>query len=351
MGRRIGTIHGGVMKCIHIGNICNVAYSFTKALRLRGFEADLMASRRCRDIDNPQTICNKLPAWVKWWDKRNPLSTISWAAKLNKYNFLHVYTGWVKWARFYPKPYIATSLGSDLREMAFRDAGLRKGFEKARAVLFANPDQIDTVKKLDLQKAEFIPAPVESNKFRIRQKKGGNFTIFSASRHDWKIKGNDVLIKGFSDFLKEHTAKLYLVDWGEDANRSKELIKKENMSDNVEFLPVFSPNDLANFCASFDVYADQFIVGSFGTTALEMMACGKPVLLSFNEDSFKECYGDIPPLLNAKNPREVADKFSYLAENRGRREKIGQKTFTWAKKHHDELAVADQLILIYNKLF
>lgn len=97
-----------------------------------------------------------------------------------------------------------------------------------------------------------------------------------------------------------------------------------------------------------DILLDQFVLGDFGSAALEAMALGKPVV----------CY--IKPSLAAQYPPELPvvkatqetlpDVLEHLLKDSRLREDLGRRGRAYVEKYHDALKVADKIVDIYEEL-
>jgi hypothetical protein len=97
-----------------------------------------------------------------------------------------------------------------------------------------------------------------------------------------------------------------------------------------------------------DIFLDQFIIGSFGTAALEAMALGKPAVCFLKPSVVANLPSDAP-FLNA-NPDNLAEVVGSLLADGGRRNEIGQRSRAYVERHHDAGAIARQMVGIYDEL-
>lgn len=369
------------MKVALIGNLVNMAYNITKFLRRRGIEADLLLSKSEIGTSNPvwedPELKEHWPEWIRFWDD---YSRLTWHGRLlasipkvriltpifqlRKYDLIHSFCTASTYSQFTGRPYIATATGSDLRELASENtkAGrrMRRAFIKAKIVFFASDEgHVQQVKKLGLAQAQFLPPIIDTDKYAPfpsnMRKTNYEFTIFHPSRLDWSYqgvdrsstKGNDRFFKAFARFVKEgYNAFLTIIDLGVDREKTRELIAELGISENVEFVPKMSKNDLIKYYNEADVVIDQFDVGSLGYVALEGMSCAKPVIVYVNTECYKVCYPDLPPVLNARSEDEIYERLLEVSD-RARRETIGKNAREWILKYHHWEKVIDKLIFHY----
>ncbi|MEK6526254.1 MAG: glycosyltransferase [Nitrospirota bacterium] len=262
------------------------------------------------------------------------------------------------------RPYVAFEHGT-MREIPFEDSArarlLTLAYRKAGKVIITNPDVITATRRLGLTNFQFIPHPVDETKYRPRptrvreqlvQRFQTDLVFFAPSRHNWVLKGNDLLIKAFARFRKaaHHTPILILTDWGQEVGRSRALIDALGLGTCVVWTPPLNKMKLIDYYNAADVVLDQFTLGVFGTVTPEAMACEKPVVLYFNRAVHEWCYAEMPPVISAKSEEEIFERLMELSEDPGYRAAVGQASREWIVKHHGWELVADRQITIYREL-
>lgn len=268
----------------------------------------------------------------------------------------------------YPqKPFIAVDYGSPLRTMIFGDSGpfdprlLRASYERADRVVLTNPDTQPIAEDLRLRYV-FIPHPVDEAKFRpgpspLREEIERQFgresvVVFCPTRHDWKVKGSDVMIRGVARVLRGTRARVVLVlaAWGEDVEKSRDLLRREGIVDQVVWQPALPKIRIADWYRAADVILDQFVIGTFGLVTAEAMACGKPVILSFKPEVHRWCFAELPPVVPAADEGEVFRELLALVEDRDRREALGQSAREWFLRYHSLEIVARAHVRLYREV-
>lgn len=350
------------MRIIHIGNLGNLAYNIVKFLRRRGIEADLLVRKGDEPTADPAfedpKIVKNPPPWLVYWKRRHPLSMVGLVPKVLRYDIIQGYCGAPIYLQFIPKKYIAYSMGSDMRELAFEKRVwgklMKRAYKKARVVIFSNPDQLDAIERLELKNTKFIPFIVDTERYKPGKPKidfGYKLVIFHPPRLDWRMKGNDVFLRAFAKFAKEREdVLLILVDWGIDRGRTKALAKKLGINGSIKFVQVMEKRELIDFYNSVDIVADQFVLGSVGLLATEAMACGKPIIAYFLEEHFKKCYKELPPILNGKSEEAILKNLLNLTSSKAKCRLIGKKSREWAMRHHHWKKVTKKMEEIYESL-
>ncbi len=97
-----------------------------------------------------------------------------------------------------------------------------------------------------------------------------------------------------------------------------------------------------------DIVLDQFLLGGFGTFAVEAMAFGKPVVCFLIESVRKEHYPDCP-IVNA-NIDNLSETIASLLDDPILREKLGKQGRKFVERHFDSESVNKELLEIYYSL-
>ena len=176
--------------------------------------------------------------------------------------------------------------------------------------------------------------------------------FFAPSRHNWALKGNDLMLKAFARFRKasRESAVIILTSWGQEVDRSRELIRALDVESSVIWTPPLSKMKLIEYYNASDMVLDQFTIGTFGTVTPEAMACAKPVLLFFDREVHEWCYGEMPPVVTARTEDDIFRRMIELGDDPGRLTAIGQASRDWIVKYHGWELVADRQISIYREL-
>lgn len=268
------------------------------------------------------------------------------------------------------RPYIACATGSDLREVAVHDRGragwiMRLFFARAERVLLLNVDMVAVAEHLGLSQARFFPFAVNTRAFApasAARTYGGpdDLLVFMPSHLDWGVvdnapgrsstKGNDRLIRAFVRFLSSGgKGHLLMLDRGPDRDTAHRLVETLGIAAHVTFRPHMSKAELVAHMNMADAVADQFDVGSFGTTGLEAMACGKPLLIRIDPALAARCYAEPPPLMNVRTEDEILAALWAVSERDFRRD-LGARARDWVVRFHDEDMVARQLVDLYREV-
>ncbi|WP_294371301.1 glycosyltransferase [uncultured Clostridium sp.] len=127
------------------------------------------------------------------------------------------------------------------------------------------------------------------------KKDDDTFSVFSCAFLE-EGKGMENLIKAFSKAFKDKKAILKIGGDGSLTKKLKEMIKEEHMENQIYLLGALSRDEVAQemkMCDSFVLASEH---ETFGVVYIEAMACGKPVIGTYNggaEDIIRDYNGII----------------------------------------------------------
>lgn len=335
------------MRILYAGNTANFGYNVVYHMRKINVDMELLMQKNSEVTSDPimrDSTLNKIyPKWINFYDKTKLLWKINILKKMQNYDLILANSSLILYAYFSCKPYIVQPIGSELRVTAFSKS--LKGFLMRRALHKANVVIISTdVSELFLQKLKIknyfiIPCNPEISFFHPEKTQkidfNDNFTIFHPTNLNWKSKGNDILIKGFTIFLKHHpNSILLIVEHGIDLEKTHELVRKLKIEKNIKFVKgPLTYSQLRYYYNNADVVADQFIGTEIGAIGREVMCSQKPLLANFDEESYKSQFGSSPPVLRAKSSDEICSKLELLLNDKTK-EKYGNDSRLWMEKNN-----------------
>lgn len=300
---------------------------------------------------------------------------------LGKADYLLLGAGWPEIVgNFTGRPFSIWPSGGDIREAAgrmkletispLRFAGrylhhrlLRLSFEKADMIFSHNPMNMGSLRgcdRLKLKNFQYLPfplgiaTPVSSNeKFALRVELGKRLgfnvsndvhLLFVPSRLDFSWKGTDRFLRAFCASKPKQTS-LICSGWGIDRDKAIKMVGEAGMAEKVFFLncALSKPLLLQMFqCA--DIVVDQFVLGAYGTSALEAMSVGTPVMMWIDEKKFKEANMSIPPVLNAKTTEEIRILLRKIDGDQIDIEEHGRSALSWVSEIHNAKQIVSRLI-------
>lgn len=370
------------MKIGLVLNMANNQWLIAKALRRAGVEADLIINSRdfgmgvphWEEADivgvDPYTIdmdelsrFYTLPEWVKIWNPTDlhvsPQNVIDLLYMVKEYDLLQLSPPSVVYLQFMRRRFIVHEAGW-IRHFPFLNGAAeklaRRGYSRAECVVMTNPDCYSLLPKIKYRREVFIPFIVETDRYKptpvSRNRNEDTLTFFHPTRHVWNVKGNDRLLYAFAKFVAQgYKARLVMIDWGtmEDAEQSRNLVKALGVDRYVEWLSPVSKPRLIQLYNQSDAVFDQFVLGSYGTTAPEAMGCGRPVVMYLDEYWNKKCYGQVAPVLNVQTVDEILGAMVAL-NDRDLRRKLGEQARDYVIEHHSPQIVAGQYIKLYKEV-
>ena len=139
--------------------------------------------------------------------------------------------------------------------------------------------------------------------------------------------------------------------WGENRKDAISLSKKYQIKDNIDFLDfLISKPLLKQFYDMTDVMVDQFHIGLFGTSTVEALAGGVPVLTFSYEGDFKKFKISPPPVINCKNCNEIINSINKINHNPKYLDELTKKIQNWYDKSHNPKIVTDLMKKIIEKV-
>lgn len=166
------------------------------------------------------------------------------------------------------------------------------------------------------------------------------------------IKRNDVLIRGFAEFVINNQLRakplLVLFDYGNGVNESKELIKSLGIDDKVLWLPVMSRKNIMQLLNYVQLGGGEFGGAIWGGTAWEFMAAGVPFFqyVNMTEDEFKHKTGmEMPAFINTNSPEIIAENITELVSDSTVLKQKGEALKNWFNANAGE-KLADRYVQI-----
>ncbi|MDB4682077.1 glycosyltransferase [Synechococcus sp. AH-551-A10] len=159
-------------------------------------------------------------------------------------------------------------------------------------------------------------------------------------------KGIDLFLKGFIKFIRSgHSAQLTLFRKGSCVNLVEEMLRKGNISGNVQWLDEVSQSQFYDVMNDSHVIVDSVAPHNFpAMVSLDAYAMGKVVMANMRDEVFCKVFSSTLPGLNVVTPDDVFSKLSILDENREYLQKIGSVSRSFALDYLSPTVMASRLI-------
>lgn len=253
-----------------------------------------------------------------------------------------------------------------MREFPFQDSALGRkamfAYKSAFANIITNADAIYNARRMGLQNYTFIPHPVDDTKFcpkpdsnfreALLREHDASHLFVALARQNWELKGNDRIVRAFAIFIRKVGSgpKLLLGAWGQEVSRTQALVRQLNLEKHVAWIPPLPKRLLAKYINASDAVLDQFILGAFGTTTPEALACAKPVLLYYAEQAHQWCLPEAPPVINVREVSDIAQALEKIYRSPAYAIEVGQKSLLWFRQYHSIDLVIRRHLDIYEKI-
>lgn len=125
-----------------------------------------------------------------------------------------------------------------------------------------------------------------------------------------------------------------------------ERLASEGYKVELLFFDKIPNKDLKYYQAQADIVVDQLRYGWYGSTGVECLSMGKPVITCINPD-IEAIAPHSHPLINA-SIENIYEVLKDLLKNRDKISKIGEQSRRYALKYHHYLHIAQKLASIYH---
>lgn len=216
-------------------------------------------------------------------------------------------------------PYVAFEHGT-LRSHTIGDSAICRltslAYRHANSVFITNGDCISYAHHLNL--SNYLPMLHPTNDNRIssivgdptslRTQLGCRYVFVCTLRHDWSIKGTDLYIRALPLIQRQlgDNFKVIMTNWGQQVQESRELAERLSVSHLIHWSEPIPRLKLIKLLKSADILFDQMALPHFGATAPEGIACGIPVIMSYDPTSTEWIVDQPAPILPAFTPEDIA---------------------------------------------
>ena len=259
------------------------------------------------------------------------------------------------------KPLIITGHGHDVYDLPFKDAKwnkkIRNTLNAADRIITVSKSNYDKLMQLDIsdEKVSVIPngydsdlfknIPINKAKERLNLPKDKKIILSVGNLEP--IKGHKYLIEAIESVIRRRKDVLCLiVGNGELKNELEKQIKLLELNEYVKLVGTKPHDKIPFWMNACDVFVLPSLRESFGIVQIEAMACGKPVVATYNGGSEEIVTSeDCGFLVEPANPKELAEKILIALDKEWDNEKIRKhaEMFRW-------IDIAKEIIKVYIKL-
>ncbi|KKP24465.1 MAG: Glycosyltransferase-like protein [candidate division TM6 bacterium GW2011_GWF2_28_16] len=168
-------------------------------------------------------------------------------------------------------------------------------------------------------------------------------------------KGIWDLLKVFLDLSKKHNnLKLIFVGSGKEKDNLINFIKKNNMQDNIEFIPSILHEQVGEILNKFDIfvlpsYDTPEWKEQFGHVLIEAMACNVPVLGS-NAGNIPDVIKNAGLIFEQKNLSDLNNKLELLICNKHLRKELSEKGYNLFLKNYSYDYIAEKTYKFFQEI-
>lgn len=348
------------MRVLFTGNIDNIAYTCAKFARRLGVAADVLISSTESGIahpyweDRPDVAEPIMTGFTRRTGILAPLTLLELRRIYRRYNMV-VSMGMLSiTTMLLRRPYVAVALGADMKELVFekclRGWLMDKAFRRASALFYNDVDQVSSVAEKQYEDAHYFPVPIDVARYSPRavERRHDKLLLIHGSSLSWSLdwtankelhrrtlKRNDIFFEGLKLYLENNSMPVEVVVplWGPDKDKVAPLCERLGISASVRLVPKMTKAKLLDMYHRADIVIDQFNMPRLGYNCFEPMACARPVLGYFDPELQRRHYPELPPMLSASTPEEVAVHLGELVDPEIRAQ-LGERARKWVVDHH-----------------
>ena len=194
---------------------------------------------------------------------------------------------------------------------------------------FKQPEYLEEIENIRKSYDFIIIQHCRQSWFSVSKTKKSNFLAH---------KANDILIKGFADFLSKIDYKknnlLILFEYGVDVDASKKLIEELGIQSYVKWLPKMYRKDLMIWLQIADLGVGELGDSWFSYGAVyEFLSLKVPFIGNRNDEDFKHLESGLYPMISAPSIEKMSATFLDYKNRPEYYKEMGIKAFEWFNKY------------------
>jgi len=267
-----------------------------------------------------------------------------------KFDLIHAHFTWpsgyagAKLKEKYNIPLIITTHGYDIYDLPFRNELLRKKVEyaldSADYIITVSNNNLKYINKLNIKTpVRIIPNgfrsdlfyPIPKDHARKKLNLPTNKKIILSIGNLVEVKGHRYLIQAMKGTVKQRRDILcIIVGSGQLKRELEKLIKELNLQDHIKLVGAKPHEEIPLWMNACDVFVLPSLRESFGIVQIEAIACGKPVVATYNGGSEEIIKNEVGILVESKKSEKLANVLNKALEKEWNIQKIVEysKKFT-----------------------
>lgn len=315
---------------IHVGDTAGVPQQLCRGLKDLGWDAQ---SRVISLPPGPMTPTKKVMSLQSRWSQARRIR--GEADSVDAILHVHYATSGILFRGHHPL--VVHAHGTDVRAAeGLPRRVLNRIFERSDVILAATQDLLPYLP----DRAKYLPNPVDTDFFACDlhvDDDARDVFIFAALN---TIKGGPELRETVEAIQKVRPNTTFTaVETGELVPEFRQL--------GVKFVPYLPPSELVELIYGHRIVLGQRKLGIPGTSELQALACGRPVLMPLGDHDW---VGAQPAVVEDTSPTEAAEHAVALLEDARAWQRQAELGANWVRQHHATETVAQRLDKIYRTL-
>lgn len=194
---------------------------------------------------------------------------------------------------------------------------------------------------------------------RLREDVSAENLVLLPSSLNWQPDHDKGSLKALEAFVLLRSSGqdvgLLLMRWGRQVQEARDFLEAAGVAQHTKWMNPMPRIPLQRLVACVDVVWDQFTYATFGALALRVLEQGTPLVSCTMDDTVGQLIGELPPILQASTPAEIADVTSQVFEKvKGQgldsiHSESREKSRSWLRRRHSpQIAALLQLEVLHH---